>query len=59
VGGDLDAYAKDADKTRKQAIHRLRKEMKALSAGLDSKVIGNGLVKTFEGWWDRISELMR
>ena len=35
VGEDLDAYAKDVDKTRKQAIHRLRKEMKALSAGLD------------------------
>ncbi len=59
VDEDLEAYAKDASKTREKAIDELRKEMKALSADLDNKANDKGLAKTIEGWWDRISELVQ
>lgn len=57
VDEDLDVYAKGVSKTRKKAINELRNEIKALSADPD-KANGKDLVKTIEGWWDRISELM-
>jgi F0F1-type ATP synthase membrane subunit b/b' len=58
VDENLDAYTKDVDKIRKQAIAELRKEMKALSADLDNKANSNSLAKTCEGCWNRISELV-
>lgn len=56
---ELDRYAGEATKSEKKDIARLRTEVDALYAKLDSGKDSKGAVAHIEDWWDRIGKWIK